>query len=496
MPNSSLANMKNMISTLNEKRGGPLEIKNRYEYGKAKVWGKHKVIIQFMDFNDASVLMIPTYILKFLANIDNPKEYGFYANVDNEVTKYFESISMIKIGNHTCPEKIVGPQDIVKIDYDYYFLPGAVVSQGDVLLLFKEDEDNEYPIESEIVTYGFTLGGRRRLLELNECSTYCEYIEQFSKCTRAYNCSGSWLRKLITGSFCLAGYSDICPVVESCHRCLAVALHVGSASVLPEILLEFDKIPFKWDLYCYVSKTEDSCESVSMINSIRNKTLDKTTIIVSECNKGFDIYGNLRNLENIYVSDRKYNMIYLVHTKSNNQWRREMMSALFDTPVIIAMNMRTFERRDDVGIIGSSLRVKETRDLYKYRYHMNFLTDNKFEETEDFSFVGGTIFAISRVFCDIMMGYYLSRREIIDMCFNDKNTVDLQYMHNLLTVSYPLSMMVTEPGDIDPEDYPEVPRNLFQNEDPRAARDFMFEHTYERFWGYLAKMHGLKLISI
>ncbi len=212
-----------------------------------------------------------------------------------------------------------------------------------------------------------------------------------------------------------------------------------------------------------------------LINYIKGKITssisDISNVVIGLPNKGGDI-GSLLCLNKITfdnpINNTKYNFYYILHTKTNMLWRNTLCDKIFSVDINTCSN--------NVGMIGANRYCLLFKHKTKYRYHLDKLVKlYDINEPSTWYFIGGTIFIANSVIMEKIAKTNFS--DVYDL-FNTVETVDENWLNNLKI------------GNIDPKNC----RNDFEHRlkfKKPLLSDYMFEHTYERFFGLL--LHWSKL---
>jgi len=200
-------------------------------------------------------------------------------------------------------------------------------------------------------------------------------------------------------------------------------------------------------------------------------------------NKGFDIGGFLFCLKEMYRLDMSYDLILKLHTKSDKNWRKDMVDCLFGSNEIVRRNMRLFTS-GEIGMIGSQSKLYTINgssimdsNWQNNKFYLMELCDKFYQEDFDqkiYKFFGGTIFWMRG---DVLFNQLTSDNvDWLISRMNDQTTRDINWINLTQQTTY---------GNLL---WKGCPKNLL--------RDGMFEHAVERFMGYIVMKSGYLIEGI
>jgi len=543
---SSLLKLKSLRKKLLEKKGNSEGIEERGGYQSRYYYGSHSKVdwterasvnINLEGFSGDRVLSIPSllvYLMTEFSNIvlfngdvlDVTEIVKIFVKEDNLRTRFFESIGLLTVAECSNAELLVMynsssvndgiTKGVMNISDEFLFnnikdvlipcrLANSIKRKCLVLfekeLLFAKDVEADQcdrMVVSKDIEFDNYETDNLLLTDCLENMCYLDYIDQFPGDLCVIPSGVTWMKRLLSEGMCMS------PVPRS--ECLykrvrsAVALHVGSSKTLAKILKYFKNLVTEWDLWCYITIASDARVSEKLIKDIDHRTLRFKHVIVSDVNKGMDIYGNLRNLKEIYNSGEHYDQIYMLHTKTDDVWRDNMLKPILGSPMAV-IRSEVLMKTPKIGIIASKNMIISQSMKY-HSYHLgNLLTleNIEFDHTSSnvHTFTGGTIFVLSWSYMKVMMEFYTNNINYINSCFNDRSTTDLQYVWNLARISNKTTGFMPESiGSIDCSEYPEIPKNMFLNKSLTEVRDYMFEHSFERFWGVYGNYMGYDIKGV
>jgi lipopolysaccharide biosynthesis protein len=227
---------------------------------------------------------------------------------------------------------------------------------------------------------------------------------------------------------------------------LAIFFHLGNYNLWPEMKTA-------------IKSVYDTGHSVDLYVSYQVKTpiLDQIvdefkTVTLTETKLGLDIGGELLNLEKSILSQKQYDYVLILHTKTDPTWRRTLTDATCKFSETVSKCINLFQSDPTIGIIGSS------RYIYKLIQH-NF-----------------------------------NHPKLVDMCSRWNLKYD-QTSHNLLFVAGTIfwirwnilkQFVVTNHVNLSQE-YARLEPGYFTNKNPT------FTHTWERLYGIITLCYGYRI---
>jgi len=166
---------------------------------------------------------------------------------------------------------------------------------------------------------------------------------------------------------------------------IAILVHIGNFNLWKE-------------LKYYVDNVVRSVDSVDLYISyqVYNETLRdiirkyKDCYIV-QCTKGCDVGGQLLLMKYIMDIGKNYDYILKLHTKTDKEWRRELIDSIAGTEKIIREVIDKFEEDENIGMISSGRWILKN-DKYNIPIVEKISKKLNLTITPTASFVGGTIF--------------------------------------------------------------------------------------------------------
>jgi hypothetical protein len=274
---------------------------------------------------------------------------------------------------------------------------------------------------------------------------------------------------------------------------IAILLQIGNWNTflkMERYLNNFNKINI--NIYFILINDISTKEN---INYLIERYSENTVIIKCE-NRGMDIGLFLMGLHYINYNNYYHDYIIKLHTKTNDEFRDNVLNRLIGNENIIINNLQKLSK-EKVGMIsGSSIYVYNN---YKDPFISNFYhLDNiiKYLYNEDINndnleFVAGTIFICKYKIFNILnnnnIEYIYKKLNNFDsldyywysifykLNINDKRTIYLDYFNNK-DRKYPNNI------------------NYSIRTNTGGLRDCMTEHAMERVFGYICKKNNLDII--
>lgn len=167
---------------------------------------------------------------------------------------------------------------------------------------------------------------------------------------------------------------------------IAVALHLFNLALLPEFrdyLFNISAAGFSYDLYIAVLKGSDY--------SAVKRAFPKAIIAERE-NRGFDMASFLVSCEAIF--QQPYDYILKLHSKNNDEWRRQLINPLLGSPARVRHCMNLFAD-PTVGMVGAEHWIIPIgRDWGNNTTYIKSISNEWAVPVQPCNFIGGTIFWI------------------------------------------------------------------------------------------------------
>lgn len=275
------------------------------------------------------------------------------------------------------------------------------------------------------------------------------------------------------------------PVTAAGER-VAVALHVGSVTVLPELLTYTQRLQNPHTVFANIV---EGLVDVAEARRIITYYYPNAVITVSE-NRGMDIGGFFRVLPFILQGDFDY--ILKLHTKTNHNWRRTLIEPLVDDEACLGL----FRRDPTVGLVGARRCLyEELPHRRPNAYYCQQLAERYQLPYRDFRFIGGTMFWMRvSVLTSLWPRDTIEEKSAAALAtLNTPETLDPHWF----MINYRTARSVAEAV----QQY-QRQRGKFRNclearlHGVAAVADGMIEHAYERFFGMLTEARGYRVVGV
>lgn len=262
---------------------------------------------------------------------------------------------------------------------------------------------------------------------------------------------------------------------------VAILIHVyDSLKITNDLILSiltllkyYDKSNFDW--YVNIGESDNVDKLFELIKS-KLDPISKRLTIISSPNRGGDIGGFIRLVQTVTATRINYKYCFVFHTKTSDSWRKSLVND------IIKIKLEKLIDFYDIGIVGSKQHIhnfKYTSDSL-YAYHIKSISKRlaiPVNYGEEWLFVGGTIFLVNYKIIS-----FLGTLDLNGL-YSDLNTVDTidQNWRDIVIHKFKKNTKNTN------NDYHY--RKLYGCS---LQSDYMIEHTFERFIGYISKYLNLK----
>ena len=273
---------------------------------------------------------------------------------------------------------------------------------------------------------------------------------------------------------------------------IAILLQIGNWNTflkMEKYLSNLNKI----NINIYFVLINDICNKENI--DYLKKKYKEIVIIITE-NKGMDIGLFLAGLHYININNYYHDYIIKAHTKTNDEFRDNVLNNLIGSEDIIINNIKKLSR-ENVGMVsGSSIyKYHENKDSFVSNYyHLDNII--KYLYNEDINnnyleFVAGTFFI-----CKYKIFKILNNNNI-EYIYNNLNNYDsLDYYW--YSVYYKININDKKNIYLDyinnkNDRYPNNINYSIKTGEP-GLRDCMLEHAMERVFGYICKKNNLEII--
>jgi hypothetical protein len=271
---------------------------------------------------------------------------------------------------------------------------------------------------------------------------------------------------------------------------LALMIHAFDIIIFQELIKYINQILAKYDsknIHIYINIVEEDNKYPGCLKTKVSELIDKIAspyvfYFYTE-NRGADIGGFIFLSKIILESEYSYKYQIFMHTKTNNNWRRDLCNA------ITSFNLATLDHQSSLGIAGSKKWIHQFGKTYnKYYYekfgqHLEYLHSffDISESDKTNTFVAGTMFIINNKILE-----FINKHDIYDIYtnLNKINTVDANWLHVVVNLLH-----------LNPKGCGNDLLYRLKYKDNLVA-DFMLEHTFERFFGIIAAHLKLNIIGI
>jgi hypothetical protein len=244
----------------------------------------------------------------------------------------------------------------------------------------------------------------------------------------------------------------------------------------------------------YYTIIEEEC-SDNNINKIKKLTPNCT--ILKTKNMGMDIGLFIINL--MYFRDKNINPKYILklHTKTDDRFRNNVLNNLCKNKETILKNLNLFNNNNN-GMLTGTFIYNYHKNKSFYDNHMNYLhylskyIYNKELKINILEFAVGTFF-YSRF--DLFSILDIINLKFLYNKLNNLTTLDI----NWYKIFYNLHKLSDEEIILHYRTHPtNYGNNLIMQHKTKCLgmRDFMIEHSLERFLGYICKYNNLNIIEV
>ena len=259
---------------------------------------------------------------------------------------------------------------------------------------------------------------------------------------------------------------------------IAVIIHLGDINMWNEFdnyLRQMNNILF--DLWITIPII--NIKNKGAINDIKDtiiKTYNLANVLIIP-NEGFDVGGFFYAFKNIIDQDKKYDYILKIQTKSDEEWRKGMISSYVNNYINI---LNKFKTDSSIGMVGCNPRIiksqNEIAESIRNKAHMNIILEHLNIKNNNYTYVSGTMFWVkASIFYDVFnkesIDWFISK--LNNNCTYDRNWMNFNKENKI--------------GNI-----------LWSNigNSSKYIRDGMFEHACERVFGIIVTNAGYKIGAI
>ena len=372
------------------------------------------------------------------------------------------------------------------IDYDYY----------DKRIIYLPKSDAIINNEVQLINY------------LNSEKTNC--ITNMYIINDEYNIKLELITIKIIDDYVSKKYNINNNIINNDILKICIMCHIGNNNLISEIFSYFVKIRNqningKIDIYVNIvdTKIDDNVLNKKIKNEL-SSIFDKidVKILINE-NRGFDIGGYFNILKYLQNNDLlHYDFYVLIHSKSDNEWRKKMLDTLL---LNLNNNINFMIKYPCIGILGPSKYLFNM--AYEYTHnnynHLNYLfklyniNNINLLQNNSFYFFAGTCFILSKHIIDLLT---IHDFDLVYKSLNDANTIDYNWYLNknvhddVSHLPKNKKLAYNHYNNIGKKKgyYPNLLSAIISNKS-YTFRDGMIEHAYERLFGALA-MSNNKII--
>ncbi len=257
---------------------------------------------------------------------------------------------------------------------------------------------------------------------------------------------------------------------------IAAILHLGNIDLWDECAENLRKLdPIQFDLWVTIPQINQA--QTLKIQSMRSNILDtfpRANVIVVP-NQGFDIGGFFYAFKQMLQHRTIYKYVLKIHTKSDESWRKPMISTYIDNADRIISAM---ENNDNIGMVGWDKKILHDVDTCgRYmanKFHITSILERlDMSDVVEYTYVTGTMFWARAC---ILYDVFKDNIEWFASKLNDAHSFDTNWMwlNN-----------ETHVGNL-----------LWETAKPHHKRDGMFEHAVERIFGHIVTMSGRQIYGV
>lgn len=255
---------------------------------------------------------------------------------------------------------------------------------------------------------------------------------------------------------------------------VAIMIHLfDSKKVTNSLLTHINKMMNRYDsrnIHWYVN-IADSINQPQLKAMVESAINYENLTIITNPNKGGDIGGLILLIQEVCRSQIDYGYCYFFHSKTSNIWRQNLLNGLN------CLKLESLDEMLDLGLIGSKnhLHYFTYQKNSNYDYHIKNISqvlNVPVNIGDTCYFIGGTIFLVR---FEIVKFLGECQLESLYQMLNTTETIDINWQ---TIVGQQLHKNLK--GTNNDYHY----RQLYKTS---LHSDFMIEHTFERFLGFIVK---------
>ena len=273
---------------------------------------------------------------------------------------------------------------------------------------------------------------------------------------------------------------------------IGLCIQIGNWNVFLEMEIFIDNLKkIEYNIYFVIVEDQFNFENFEYL---KNKYTNCVILVTS--NRGMDIGLFLINLHFLRLNNINHDYLIKLHTKTDNNFRNRSIYNLIGSYDIIINNLKLLSKKN-IGMIAGHcvFNYDDLPNVFNTNlYYLNILSRyfyNNDIEHKYLEFAVGTFFIVKNKCFDIIdiqsIEYFYEK-------FNNFDTFDYHWycMHYKLDINK--KKYVLEHYNSNPDNYKNSLNYYIRTKDFNY-RDFMIEHGYERFLGYIIKKNGLSIVT-
>jgi hypothetical protein len=272
---------------------------------------------------------------------------------------------------------------------------------------------------------------------------------------------------------------------------IGLCIQIGNWQVFLEMEAYIDNLKkIEYNIYFVIIDSEFNYE---IFEYLKNKY--NNFVILIAPNKGMDIGLFLINLHYLHSNNINHDYLIKIHTKSDSNFRNKCIYNLIGSYDIIIENLKLLNK-EDIGMISGNYTLNYNQVPIVFNnnsYYLNILSryfyNNDIDNTY-LEFAVGTFFIVNAKYFKIIdipsIEYFYDK-------FNDFNTFDYHWYSIHYNLDINKKKYVLEHYNSNPDNYKNSLNYYIRTKDLKY-RDYMIEHAYERFFGYIIKKNNLLIV--
>lgn len=273
---------------------------------------------------------------------------------------------------------------------------------------------------------------------------------------------------------------------------IGLSIQIGNWNVFLEMEIFIDNLKkIEYNVYFVIVEEQFNVENFEYL---KNKYINCVILVTS--NRGMDIGLFLINLHFLRMNNISHDYLIKLHTKTDDNFRNKSIHNLIGSHDIIINNLKLLSKKNIGMIAGHCIfNYEDLPNVFNTNlYYLNILSRyfyNNDIENKYLEFAVGTFFIVKNKIFDIIN---ISSIEYFYEKFNNFDTFDYHWYCTHYKLDINKKKYVLEHYNSNPDNYKNS-LNYFIRTKDFNHRDFMIEHAYERFLGYIIKKNNLSIIS-